>query len=275
MEVSGIRYELYIRSSSKDLYEVECVFSSDLVFPPETREEKHRVTFQRIIQFGLDMCEVACARELFLGPEWSGDPRDSDSGAVKIWERSGRPARRKLRVTASEKPAQRFVSAATPVPARRGESTGEEIGYVIAMITYPIVFAIFGSEIHLGLIAWRGNIPEFREMLAWGPVVGFAVGFLLGLLSAVMHGGVPHLGNQNQNRILTFILWPLTWGLLFAGVGLFVAPLVAWIRIGVLSYLPQLKIGAATGFLVGVVTSIIASRNWERPSKRLRNLPGI
>ena len=114
-------------------------------------------------------------------------------------------------MTASEKPARHFASPATPVPAPRGESTGEEIGYFIAMITYPIVFAIFGSEIHFG--------------------------------------------------------WPLTWGLLFAGVGLFVAPLVAWIRIGVLSYLPQLKIGAATGFFVGVVTSIIASRNWERPSR--------
>lgn len=177
------------------------------------------------------------------------------------------PEGRKLRVTASDKPAQRLASAATPVPTRRSESTGEKIGYFIAMMTYPLVFAIFGSEIHLGLIAWRGNIPEFREMLMWGPVVGFGVGFLLGLLSAVMHGGVSHLGNQNQNRILAFILWPLTWGLAFAGVGLFVAPLVAWIRIGVLSYLPQLKIGAAIGFLVGVVTSLIASRNWERPSR--------
>ncbi len=170
-------------------------------------------------------------------------------------------------MTASDRPAQRIASAAKRVPARRGESTGEEIGYFIAMITYPIVFAIFGSEIHLGLIAWRDNIPEFREMLVWGPVVGFGVGFLMGLLSAVMHGGVSHFGNQNQNPILAFTLWPLTWGLLFAGVGLFVAPLVVWIRIGVLTYLPQLKIGAATGFLVGVVTSLIASRNWERPSR--------
>ncbi len=170
-------------------------------------------------------------------------------------------------MTASEKPAQRSASAATPVAARPGESTGEKIGYFIAIITYPIVFAIFGSEIQLGLIAWRGNIPEFREMLVWGPVVAFGVGSLLGLLSAVMHGGVPDLGNQNQNRILTFILWPLTWGVLFAGLGLFLAPLVAWIRIGVLSYLPQLKIGAATGFLVGVVTSIVASRNWDRASR--------
>ena len=104
------------------------------------------------------------------------------------------PEGRKLRVTASDKPAQRLASAATPVPTRRSESTGEKIGYFIAMMTYPLVFAIFGSEIHLGLIAWRGNIPEFREMLMWGPVVGFGVGFLLGLLSAVMHGGVSHFG---------------------------------------------------------------------------------
>ena len=145
--------------------------------------------------------------------------------------------------------------------------TEEKFVFVFAPLVYLSFFSFLGGIINIGWLAFvTGSEDTLKQLVInrvsqWSLVLGVS-GLLSGILAGIMHGGYTF----GSSRRALALFWGLAWMPMFVILGATIGMAHAWFNIGFWSILPDLKVGMVLGFLIGIVTTIVAANNFlKRP----------